>query len=338
MSRLALVFPGQGAQAVGMGKDFHSQFPAAKRLYERASRVLGFDLAEVSFFGPEERLLSTDISQPAILVASLAAFSALQERLAPISSGKLDVLCTGGLSLGESTALAFAGALHFEDAVRLVYRRGQFMQEACNAHSGGMVSVMGLSEEEVKALALEASSEGAITLSNMNCPGQIVLSGHKEAVTKVVELVGARGNGQAVELKVAGAFHSSLMTSASEKFAREIEAVEFLPPKVPVVSSVTGDFHRSPGEIRSLLVEQLTRPVLWEKCVRRMMACGAQSFLEVGPGKVLSGLIRRIDRSLNTYNIDSVRSLEKVVTILNRSEGALQVPGSTEAEVSRGSS
>jgi len=295
MAKTALLFPGQGAQYVGMGRDVAEAFPEARALYARADEVLGFSLSKICFDGPEERLTATDISQPAILVTSLAVLAALRTT----EAGKnLLVGAAAGLSLGEYTALAAAGAMGFDEAVRLTHLRGRCMQEACDAAPGGMVSLLGVDEAGAEKICQAARPAGRIWPANYNCPGQVVASGEREACAKAAEVAEAMGAQRAVPLQVAGAFHSPLMTGAREKLAPALASLGVRDFEFPVVANVTGDFYRGPGEVADLLARQVDSCVRWQQGVERMIADGFDAFVEVGPGRVLVGLLKRIDREL----------------------------------------
>lgn len=295
MGKTALLFPGQGAQYVGMGRDVAEAFPEARALYERADEVLGFALSKICFDGPEERLTATDISQPAILVTSLAVLAALRTT----DAGK-NLLVDGaaGLSLGEYTALAAAGAIGFDEAVRLTYLRGRYMQEACGTAPGGMVSLLGVDSGGAEKICQATRQAGRIWPANYNCPGQVVVSGEKAACAKAAEVAESMGAQRAVPLIVAGAFHSPLMTGAREKLAPALASLEVRDLEFPVVANVTGDFYRGSGEVADLLARQVDSCVRWQQGVERMIADGFDTFVEVGPGRVLVGLLKRIDRKL----------------------------------------
>jgi len=285
------LFPGQGAQFVGMGADIHSSVPEAKALFDRASAVLDWDVADVCFNGPAEKLSLTSICQPAILVTSLAVVEALRAKGAP------DAQCAAGLSLGEYTALAYAGALEFEQAVDLVRTRGALMQASSEAHTGSMTSIIGLDLDVVEAICAEAG--GTVQVANLNSPAQVVISGEIDALERAEAVAADKGAKRAVRLDVAGAFHSPLMADAGEKLAEALANLDIAAPKIPVYSNVTAQpLPDSADGIRETLVSQVTHRVLWQKGVEAMVAAGVTGFMEVGPGKVLSGLLRRIDRSV----------------------------------------
>lgn len=288
----ALLFPGQGAQAVGMGAALRAEFPAAQALYDRAAEVLGYDLAALCEHGPEEKLNATDVSQPALFVSGLAAVEKLK---AEHPDALADVSHVAGLSLGEYTALAYAGAFSFEDGLKVVQERGRAMQAAAEATPSGMVSALLLDRDAVQGVRDAAAGGEVLELANFLCPGNTVLSGAKAAVARAVAEIEAAG-GRPIELAVAGAFHTSLMKPADERLAAALEAVEIHPPSVPVVSNVDVAPHTDPAEIKALLVRQVLSPVRWEDSVRAMMAAGVDRFFEVGTGRVLTGLLKRIDR------------------------------------------
>jgi [acyl-carrier-protein] S-malonyltransferase len=301
MSKTALLFAGQGAQAVGMGKDLAEKFPSAKAWFDRANTALGYDLASICFNGPEAELTKTENAQPGIFLVSWVAFQLLKEQA---SSLKFDA--TAGLSLGEFTALTAAGAMSFEDGLRVVRQRGRFMQEACEATRGGMAAVIGLDEAPTREICAEAG----VVLANLNCPGQLVISGELDKITKAVELAKAKGAKRAIPLPVAGAYHSPLMAGAQPKLQAELAKVKLSPPVVPVISNVTGQPHGNAAEISARLVEQVTSSVLWEKSMRYLMAQGFTRFIELGPGTALSGFMKRIDKNVQMLNVADMTSLE----------------------------
>jgi len=307
MSKTALLFAGQGAQAVGMGKDLSEKFPAAKAWFDRANTALGYDLAAICFNGPDAELTKTENAQPGIFLVSWVAFQLLKEH-AP--SLKFDA--TAGLSLGEFTALTAAGAMSFEDGLRVVRQRGKFMQEACEATCGGMAAVIGLDEAPTR----EVCAEAGIVLANLNCPGQLVISGEADKITKAVELAKARGAKRAIPLPVAGAYHSPLMASAQPKLQAELAQVKLSAPSVPVISNVTAQPHGAPAEISARLVQQVTSSVLWENSMRYLLAQGFTRFIELGPGTALSGFMKRIDKTAQMFNVADAASLEATVKAL----------------------
>ena len=304
MSKTVLLFAGQGAHEVGMGKDLAECFPTARALFDRANAALGYDLAGICFHGSEPELTKTENAQPGIYLVSWIAFQLLKEQVRA-----LKFEATAGLSLGETTALAAAGAFDFEEGLNLVHQRGRFMQEACELTQGGMAAIIGLDEAATRQVCAEAGVE----LANLNCPGQIVLSGELEKINQACELAKARGAKKAVPLPVAGAYHSTLMTSAQPKLRAALAAVRFQPPTVPVISNVTSRPHGSVSEIPALLVEQITASVRWEESMRYLLAQGFTRFIELGPGKALSGFIKRIDRNAQIFNVADVPSLEATV-------------------------
>jgi [acyl-carrier-protein] S-malonyltransferase len=295
MGKIALLFPGQGAQFVGMGKDVAERYPEAKTLYDRADRVLGFGLSKICFEGPEDRLTATDISQPAILVTSLAVLAALRTT----EAGKaLKADAAAGLSLGEYAALVAAGAIGFDDAVRLTNLRGRFMQEACDAQPGGMVSLLGTDEAMAEKICEAARNAGTIWPANYNSPGQVVVSGVKAACDRVAEIAESLGAQRAMPLAVAGGFHSPLMTSAREKLAPELRRLQIRNPEFPVVANVTGGYYSDAASAADLLTRQVDGAVRWQQGVQRLIADGFDRFYEIGPGRVLTGLLKRIDRQV----------------------------------------
>ncbi|MBL8866900.1 MAG: ACP S-malonyltransferase [Planctomycetia bacterium] len=299
MARTAFLFPGQGAQTVGMAGALCESSPAAKSLFDRASTLLGYDLLNVCVHGPSERLNATDVSQPAIFVASLAALEHLRETDPAAESS---VVATAGLSLGEYTALAFAGAIGFEDGVKVVKARGEAMQAAALATPSGMASIIGLDAGEVEALVAEARSAGTIEVANLLCPGNTVVSGSAAAIDEICRIAEAR-NLRAIRLAVAGAFHTNLMKPADDRLAEALAGIDVKAPRVPVWSNVDAKPHSDPAEIRGLLVKQVLSPVRWEETLRGLLADGVDKFYEIGPGRVLAGLLKRVNRKSEIVNI-----------------------------------
>lgn len=300
MAKIAFLFPGQGAQHVGMGKTIAAEHPAAKALYDQANEILGYDLTKYCFEGPEDELNSTVISQPAIFVSSLAALELLKAE----SPEKIEACeLAAGLSLGEYTALVFAGAMSFEEGLKVVQKRGEAMQAAADATPSGMVSALLLDDQQVEEVCNEAAAQGPIQIANLLCPGNTVLSGSKEACAAAEKLIEEKG-GRPIPLTVAGAFHTDLMKPADEQLAEALSNVEIKTPRIPVISNVDAASHSDPDEIRSLLVQQVISPVLWEKSVRVMLEEGVDEFYEIGPGKVLKGLMRRIARKTSCTTVN----------------------------------
>jgi [acyl-carrier-protein] S-malonyltransferase len=301
MSKTAFLFPGQGAQTVGMGKQLCQTLPAAQRLFDEAAEILGYNLADVCANGPSERLNSTVVSQPAIFVASLAALEQLQ---ATEPEAVQSCSATAGLSLGEYTALVFAGALSFQDALRVVRRRGEAMQAAADATPSGMVSVLGMEPAQVEEICSHARPLGVMQIANWLCPGNIVVSGGLAACDEIERIVKERG-GRTIRLTVSGAFHTDLMKPADQALAEVLGAVTIHTPRVPVWSNVDARPHTNPEEIRGLLVRQVLHPVLWEQTMRNLLAEGYDRFYEIGPGRVLAGLLKRVQRKVDCRNVSA---------------------------------
>jgi [acyl-carrier-protein] S-malonyltransferase len=297
--QIAFLFPGQGAQTVGMAGGLCATLPAARQLFTEASEVLGYDLLDVCVNGPAERLHSTVVSQPAIFVASLAALESLK-----LSEPEAVQSCaaTAGLSLGEYTALVFAGALSFRDGLQVVRRRGEAMQSASDAKPGAMVSVLGPEAAQVEELCQKARGAGLVQVANLLCPSNTVVSGAKAACEELERLATAAG-AKTVRLAVAGAFHTPMMKPADDALAAALASVTVQKPRLPVWSNVDARPHTDPGEIRALLVRQVVEPVRWEELVRGLFAAGITRFYEVGPGRVLAGLLKRVQRKANCRNV-----------------------------------
>lgn len=307
MNKTALLFAGQGAQTVGMGRDLAATIPTAKAWFDRANAALGYDLAAICFNGPDAELTKTEHAQPGIFLVSWVAFALLKER---VPSLKFEA--TAGLSLGEFTALTAAGAMSFEDGLRVVRQRGKFMQEACDVTQGGMAAVIGLDEAPTR----EVCAEGGVVLANLNCPGQLVISGAADKIDKACELAKAKGARKAIPLPVAGAYHSPLMASAQPKLQAELAKATLSTPSVPVISNVTAQPHTTPDQICARLVEQVTSSVRWEESMRYLLAQGFTRFIELGPGTALGGFMKRIDKNAQMLNVADVGSLEATVDVM----------------------
>lgn len=306
MGKIAFVFPGQGAQKVGMGKDFYEHYDVAKKLFKEADEALGYSIKEMCFEGPEEDLRLTANTQPAILTMSVIANEILKEH-------GLQPEVTGGHSLGEYSALVAAGVLNFQDAVVLVHKRGAFMQEAVPVGQGGMAAIIGLDRNVIIETCEKVSAESAVQAVNFNCPGQVVIAGTTAGVEKAVKLLSEAGAKKAIILPVSAPFHSSLMKPAAAKLAVELDKVTLSDAAFPVVANVTGTLLTKAADIKDSLVKQAASPVKWEDCVAAMKDFGADTFVEAGPGKTLCGFNKRIDRSLKSLNVEDVESLQKTL-------------------------
>jgi [acyl-carrier-protein] S-malonyltransferase len=309
--KTAFLFPGQGAQVVGMGAEIARSFPMAAEVFKKANDIVGFDLSEICFNGPLERLSSTTISQPAIFVTSAAILDVLKTEIAT-SDISADV--TAGLSLGEYTALYAAGVISFEDALTLVRKRGQAMQAAADATEGTMVSIIGLDEEQVHQLCAEAGEGELLAAVNFNCPGQIVVSGTKAACERAEKLAEKYGAIKAMRLEVAGAFHTEMMSSAAEALKEALSNCEISEPlETKIIANIDAEYYQNSQAIAEGLVKQLTCPILWQKCMGRLLADGIEQFYEIGPGRVLTGLMRRIDRKTKVVNVSSLQAIKELL-------------------------
>jgi len=308
--KTAFLFPGQGAQVVGMGKDLTQAFPIAAELFDRADAIVGFDLSRICFEGPAEQLNTTAISQPAIFTTSAALLEALRSSLAAAMI-KPDV--TAGLSLGEYSALYAAGVIGFEQGLSLVHKRGQAMQAAADATDGAMVSIIGLNEEQVNRLCNEAAQNELLSAVNFNCPGQIVISGAKSACARAERLAEKFGAIKAVRLAVAGAFHTEMMSTAADALKKALQKSRIRQPSdIRIIANIDAKYYESGEKIADGLVKQLTCPILWQKCMEKLLADGVEKFYEIGPGRVLTGLMRRLSRSTKVVNINSLRAIERL--------------------------
>ncbi|MHC4264705.1 MAG: ACP S-malonyltransferase [Planctomycetota bacterium] len=305
--KTAYLFPGQGAQVVGMGRDIAEAYPAANELYETANEIVGYDLKRICFEGPVKKLNTTTISQPAIFVTSAAILEVLRDSLP-----KADSLA--GLSLGEYSALYAAGLISFEDGVKLVQRRGEAMQAASDATKGGMLGIIGLDEEKVRQICDDARGDDLLEGVNFNCPGQIVVSGSIEACERAEKLAVEHGAIKAVRLDVAGAFHTDIMSSAAEALRKALDKVEIaMPDDVKIIANINAEYYLSPDEVKDGLCRQLTSPILWQKCMEHLISEGVEDFYEIGPRRVLTGLMRRINRKIKVNNMSTLEAVKELV-------------------------
>ncbi|QAA34188.1 ACP S-malonyltransferase [Clostridium manihotivorum] len=312
--KIALLFSGQGAQYVGMGKELYDNYDSAKRVFDKADKVLGISLKEICFEGPDTELNKTENTQPAILTTSIAALKVIEEK-----GIKYDVVA--GLSLGEYSAHVAAGTINFNDAVTLVKKRGSYMQEAVPLGIGAMSAVLGMETEALNACVEESKQFGIVEVANYNCPGQIVIAGEKDAVEKCGALLVEKGAKKVVPLTVSGPFHTSMMKPASEKLSVELDNIELTQFNTPIISNVNAEYVISSDEVKALLVNQVMSSVKWEESIRLMIKDGVDTFIEVGPGRALSGFLKKIDRSVNVFNVEDIKSLDKTIDGLSKLNG-----------------
>lgn len=308
MSKIVLLFSGQGAQKVGMGKDWVESSTTAREMAVQADKALGFSLSEIMFDGPDEELTKTSRCQPALYLHGLMALALIRERLP-----NFEPVAAAGLSLGEFTAHVAAGSFSFEDGLRLVARRGEFMEEACQATEGGMAALIGGDEAQVRALAESAG----VDVANLNAPGQIVLSGAVAGIDDVIAHAKEFGIRRAIKLNVAGAYHSRLMQSAQDKLTSELAGVSIQSPTMPVVCNFGASVVSDPAEIRKMLENQVTGSVRWTESIQALIAMGHRTFLELGPGKVIAGLVSKIDKDTTVHSVEDLASLEAAVEALS---------------------
>jgi [acyl-carrier-protein] S-malonyltransferase len=309
MGKIAFVFPGQGAQYIGMAKQLCDQYPKALEIVKMASEVLGIDMEQMIFRGTDEELRVTENTQPAILTASAAC-------LQPVIESGIEADFTAGLSLGEYTAHVYSGTFSFSDAVKLVRKRGKFMQEAVPQGLGSMIAILGMEREEILNVCAMAKSYGIVEPVNFNCPGQIVIAGEVKAVEKAADIALEKGAKRAVPLSVSAPFHSSMMAPAGEKLKAELEYVNIKKMRIPMFANVTGEIVPSENQVKDTLVHQVYSSVLWEDIVKNMIRKGVDKFIEIGPGKVLSGFIKKIDRKMTVLNVEDINSLDSALRVL----------------------
>ena len=313
MSKTAFIFAGQGAQYPGMGKGLEENIKACKDIFQNADNALGFSISKICFEGTVEELKSTENAQPAILTMSIAAMTAL------VNAG-IKPYAVAGLSLGEYSAMVCSGVLDFETAVKLVKKRGKFMDEAVPKGKGAMAAIIGLDEKEIRDICTQASQKGVVEPANFNCPGQIVIAGEIAALEYASELASERGARKVIKLSVSGPFHTSLLKEASDKLYRELIKIELNPMKVPVLTNLSGDYINPTDDIKEILRRQVMSSVRWEDIIRNMIKEGIDTFVEIGPGKALSSFVKKTDRSVKVLNVEDMSSLNKTIDWLTNKE------------------
>jgi len=313
MGKIAFIFSGQGAQYVGMGKELYDSIPVCREVFDKADEALGFSISKICFEGPEEELGKTENTQPAILTMSIAAMKALEEE-------GIFPDYTAGLSLGEYSALVCSGAFDFEDAVKLIKKRGKFMQEAVPAGAGAMAAIIGLKEEVLRDVLAKSAHAGLVEAANFNCPGQIVIAGETKAVETAIENAREAGALKAIMLNVSGPFHTSMMEPAAVKLEKELAAMTVKDMKIPVITNVTGEFVEDASLIKATLRKQVMSSVLWEKTINTMLEAGVDTFVEIGPGKALCGFVKKVNRKITAINVENLDSLQKAINKIKEVE------------------
>ena len=314
MGKIAFVFPGQGSQGIGMGQEFYEKYTAAKAVFDIADQQLGFSISQLCFADSQGQLSNTAYTQPALLTASIACLAVLKEK-----GVTADYMA--GHSLGEYTSLVASGSIQLADGVKLVHQRGLIMNDAVLPGQGAMAAVLGLEQDALESICVQLTRDGKLVeIANFNCPGQIVISGSREGVEQASEMAKAEGAKKVVALQVSGPFHSSLMEEASSRLAKTLDSIDMQPVSVPVITNVNGNILTDSKEIKKMLVEQIKSPVRWEDCVKNLINLGVTTFIEVGPGKVLSGLIKKIDKNVCVLNVEDEASLDKTLATLEVGE------------------